>query len=539
MTRRGGNLVLYNGHVMTMDAVNPVASAVAIRAGNIVAVGTDDEVRAAAGPGVEAIDLRGRTATPGLNDAHAHPMSVGLAMSDLDISPERAGCVAEIVAMVRAQAERVPAGTWIVGRGYDQARLADQRHPTRADLDEISPHHPIALIRACHHIAVANSVALAAAGIDDATRDPEGGAIDRDDDGRATGIVRETAMSLVRDRIPRPTEQQLADALELAGKAFLAAGVTSTVEAGIREPIEMHAYQSLWGRGRLPVRTYLMMMIDETLDALAALGIRTGYGDPWLRIGPAKLFSDGSIGGRTARVRRPFEGEAENVGLWMEPPEDMRGKIVRAHSLGFQVGVHAIGDAAIDLILDAYEEAQRLHPRHHARHRMEHCSIVDLETIRRIKRLGVVPIPGTSFLYHFRPAYEQNLGLDRIRYAYGMRTFAEEGVIAAASTDAPVVPVSAAVGIGMMMDRVDVTGTPVWPEERVGLEEAIRAYTWNGAYASFEEDIKGSLEHGKVGDVAVFDADLRKLAPSDIKGVEIDLTIADGKIAHARGGAWS
>ena len=217
----------------------------------------------------------------------------------------------------------------------------------------------------------------------------------------------------------------------------------------------------------------------------------------------------------------------------------MRGKIVRAHSLGFLVGVHANGDAAIDLILDAYEEAQRLHPRHDARHRMEHCSIVDLETIRRIKRLGVVPIPGTSFLYHFRPAYEQNLGLDRIRYAYGMRTFAEEGVIAAASTDAPVVPVSAAVGIGMMMDRVDVTGTPVWPEERVGLEEAIRAYTWNGAYASFEEDIKGSLEHGKVGDVAVFDADLRELAPSDIKGVEIDLTIADGKIAHARGGAWS
>ena len=539
MFRRGKDLVLFNGHVMTMDATRPTASAVAIRAGNVVAVGDDDEVRSAAGPGVDAIDLKGRTATPGLNDAHAHPMSVGLAMSDLDISPESAGSIADIVAGVRSQAGRVPAGTWIVGRGYDQARLAEQRHPTRTDLDDISPQHPVVLIRACHHIAVANSVALRAAGVDAATRDPEGGAIDRDADGHPTGVVRESAMTLVRDHIPAPTEAQLADALTMAGQAFLAAGVTSTVEAGIREPIEMHAYQSLWGRGRLPVRTYLMMMIDETLDALAALGIRTGYGDPWLRIGPAKLFSDGSIGGRTARMRQPFEGEAENVGLWMEPPDIMRAKIVRAHSLGFQVGIHAIGDAAIDLILDAYEEAQRLHPRPDARHRMEHCSIVDLDTIRRIQRLGVVPIPGTSFLYHFRPAYEQNLGLDRIRYAYGMRTFAAEGVVAAASTDAPVVPVSATVGIGMMMDRVDVTGTPVWPEERVGLDEAIRAYTWNGAYASFEEDIKGSLEHGKVGDVTVFDSDLREVAPSDMKEVKVDLTITDGHVAHARGGAWS
>ena len=186
MSHRGNDLVLFNGHVMTMDPATPVASAVAIRAGNIVAVGDDDPVRAAAGSGVEAIDLKGRTATPGLNDAHAHPMSVGLAMSDLNIGPEAAGSIADIVAMVRAQAERVPAGTWIVGRGYDQARLNDQRHPTRADLDDISPDHPVALVRACHHIAVGNSVALAAAGIDDATRDPEGGTIDRDEQGRAT-----------------------------------------------------------------------------------------------------------------------------------------------------------------------------------------------------------------------------------------------------------------------------------------------------------------------------------------------------------------
>jgi predicted amidohydrolase YtcJ len=212
----------------------------------------------------------------------------------------------------------------------------------------------------------------------------------------------------------------------------------------------------------------------------------------------------------------------------------MKAKIVKAHALGFQVGIHAIGDAAIDLILDAYEEAQRQHPRPDARHRIEHCSIVDLETIRRIKRLGVIPIPGTSFLYHFRDAYLQNLGPERMRYAYAMRTFADEGVIAAASTDAPVVPVSAAVGLGMMMHRVDANGVEVWPEERVSLEEAVRAYSWNGAYASFEERIKGSLEHGKVGDVTVFDADLRTLSPAEIGEATVELTITDGRVVFER-----
>ncbi|MEA2531197.1 MAG: hypothetical protein QOG89_2841 [Thermomicrobiales bacterium] len=530
----GGDLLLINGRILTMDRNRPAASAIAIRAGRIVAVGNDAEARAACAPGTETIDLNGRTATPGLNDAHAHPMAVGFALADLNLSTPPNRSIRDLVALVRETTTERPPGTWIVGRGYDQARLEEQRHPTRDDLDEVAPDHPVLLIRACHHIGVANSRALALAGISAATQDPEGGTIDRDEHGEPTGVLRETAYEQVRQAIGDPTEGQIVEALVLGGRAFLASGVTSTVEAGISRPEQLRAYQRLRREGRLPVRSYLMMLIDETLDDMVALGVQTGLGDEWLRIGPAKLFSDGSIGGRTARMRRPYEGETDNVGLWMMPEVELKAKVRRAHSAGFQVGIHAIGDAAIDLVLDAYEEAMRSDPRPDPRHRIEHCSIVDEATIARIARLGVIPVPGTSFLYHFRDAYVQNLGYDRLRYTYGMASFARHGVVAAASTDAPVVPTSATIGLQTMMTRRDVSGAEVWPEEAVSLDEALQGYTVNGAYASFEEGIKGTLAPGMLGDVTVFETDLQGAAPDEIGDVQIDYTIAEGRIAYAR-----
>jgi predicted amidohydrolase YtcJ len=277
-----------------------------------------------------------------------------------------------------------------------------------------------------------------------------------------------------------------------------------------------------------------MMIIDEMLAPMTEIGLRTGMGDEWLRIGPAKLFGDGSIGGRTARMRRPYEGQAENVGLWMLPPAELKQKVLRAHRAGFQVGIHAIGDAAIDLVLDAYEEAMRAHPRPNPRHRVEHCSIIDEATIARIARLGVVPIPGTSFLYYFRDAYVQNLGYDRIRYAYGMASFAKHGVIAAASTDAPVVSTSATIGLQTMLTRRDIAGNEIWPEEAIDLDAALRSYTVNGAYASFEEGIKGTLKPGMIGDVTVFETDLRGVAPAELGQVRVDYTITDGNVAYHR-----
>lgn len=529
-----GDLLLLNGRVRTMDPENPVVSAVAIRAGRVAFAGDDAGARAVAAPGSPAIDLAGRTATPGLNDAHAHPMSVGFALLDLDLSPERNQSIRDLQAQVRDAVASQPPGTWIIGRGYDDARLAERRHPTRADLDEIAPEHPVLLLRMCHHIGAVNSAALQLAGIRRETADPDDGRFDRDEHGDPTGVLREGTLTLVRTAVPEPDEDAIVAALEASGREFLRQGVTSTVEAGIREPRELRAYQRLRRRDALPVRTYLMMMLDETLDALTSLGVQTGFGDDWLRIGPAKLFSDGSIGGRTARMHAPFEGEPDNVGLWMMPPEELKAKVRRAHDAGFQVGIHAIGDAAIDLVLDAYAEAQAANPRPDPRHRIEHCSIVDDRILGRIRDVGAVPIPGTSFLRHFRDAYVANLGEWRIGQAYGMRSYARFGITAAASSDAPVVPINALAGLQTMVTRHDILGRPCNPEEAVTLEDALRAYTVNGAYASFEEGSKGTLRPGMLGDVTVFATDLFAVQPDDLANVGIAFTIVEGDVAYQR-----
>lgn len=336
----------------------------------------------------------------------------------------------------------------------------------------------------------------------------------------------------VGSRQPALTEDNYVEALRRGGEAFRRLGVTSVTDALVRNPLHLKAYQRLNSRGELPVRSTLMMIIDDTLDELVSLGITTGFGDDWVRIGPAKLFADGSIGGRTARLRKPYQGEPANRGLWMISPEEIREKVLRAHTAGFQVGIHAIGDAAIDAVIDAYEHAQTAIPRPDTRHRIEHCSLPDLQQIERIRALGVIPIPGTTFLHYTRPAYVENLGLDRIRYAYAMRTFADMGIVAAASSDAPIVPPDPLLGIQTMVTRTDRLGDEVFPEERISLEEAIRAYTVNGAYSTHAETRKGTITPGYLADITIFDTDLRSIPPPELSHQAVRYTIADGHVVY-------
>lgn len=232
-------------------------------------------------------------------------------------------------------------------------------------------------------------------------------------------------------------------------------------------------------------------------------------------------------------MHHPYLGEAENVGLWMQTPNAFKTKFKRAHDLGWQCCAHAIGDAAIDLLLDCYEEAMAANPRPDARHRIEHCEfITDTAVFDRIKRLGCVPVPGTTFLRDFRPVYVQNLGPERLRYANAMRTFIDKGIVAAASSDAPVVTISPLAGIETMMTRRDFAGEQAFAEETITFEEAVWAYTWAGAYASFEECIKGSLTPGKLGDVTVLNADARTVDPDDIAEMTVDYTVMDGEIVY-------
>ncbi len=532
--RSPGQLLVHGGPILTMDPQRPIAEAVLMQFGKIVAVGSLADVSALrAGPG-DDLDLRGRLATPGLNDAHAHIMMTGFAQSELTLSAPAVTSIARIRELVADRAAQTPPGEWIIGQGYDQATLDDGRHPNRQDLDASAPDHPVFLWRSCHHIAVANTKALELAGISATTAEFSDGTIDRDEHGEPTGVLRESVTQLVTNARPVPGEDEIAEALRQGGLEFRRNGFTSATEAGIRLPEQLLAYQRLWRVGDLPLRSYLMMIIDDTLDELASLGIQTGFGDDWLTIGPAKLFSDGSIGGRTARTHAPYQGEPDNVGLWMISPEEIEARVIRAHNAGFQVGIHAIGDAAIEAVLDAYAAAQAQNPRPDARHRIEHCSLLDAGLLDRIQAQGVIPIPGTTFLHYMRPVYLQNLGTERVRYAYAMRTFAERGIVAAASSDAPVVPVNPLLGIQTMVARKDRLGDEIFPEEAITVEAALRAYTWSPAYASFSEDRKGTLAPGYLADLTVFEHDIRHVPPDDLANQRIDATIAGGEVVYDR-----
>ena len=529
--------IFHNGNIRTMDREQPVVEAVVFSQGRVDYAGDLATARAVAGSRAEAVDLRGRSMTPGLNDAHAHPKLFGQALLDIDLTLDAPAPLSVLMGRMRTGAAERADRAWVIGRGYDDNLLHEQRHPTRQDLDAVVPDRPALIVRADYHIGVANSRALELAGITRDTPDPDNGRIDRDAHGEPTGVLRESMLNRIEAVPPPLTIDQLADALRRAGDVYRSYGVTSVAEAGIRRPEELLAYQRLRERGELPLRTYLMMIIENNLDEMAALGIRTGFGDDWLRIGPAKLFADGTIGGRTAKFREGFVGEPDNTGLLMQSPESLRADVLRAHRAGFQVAIHAIGDAAIDLVLDAYEAAVRDTPRADHRHRIEHCSIVDEATIQRIARLGAVPIPGTSFLYFFRDGYVNNLGYDRIRYAYGLNTYNRYGIIAAASTDCPVVAPDPMIGLQTMMTRVDQAGRATWPEEAVPLDAALYAYTVAGAYASFEETIKGQFVPGQLADAVVFDQDLDQVEPPAIAGVRADLTVQGGTIVYERAGA--
>src|SRR5690606_16228390 len=329
------SLLIHGGPILTMNRQQPEVEAVGIVNKRIVATGSLSDVRSRIGSNVDEVDLKGRTAVPGFYDAHAHIMGVGFAAAEIDLTPDAVSSIEEIASLVKERAASQPAGSWVLGRGYDQAMLAEGRIPTRHDIDAVSPDHPVILRRMCHHIVTANSKALELAGITRNSPDPDDGTIDRDEHGEPTGVLRESAMDPLFDAMGEATEDEIVDALKLGGNLFRQHGVTSAGEAGIGRKEELRAYQRANASGDLALRTWLMMRIDDTLDELIELGIMTGFGDEWMRIGNAKLFADGSIGGRTARMSKPYEGETDNFGIYMYPPENIIEKIVRAHKAGF------------------------------------------------------------------------------------------------------------------------------------------------------------------------------------------------------------
>jgi predicted amidohydrolase YtcJ len=522
-----------------MDPARPRASAVVVAGGRITAL---DEVPAGT---AHVVDLRGATVLPGFHDAHNHMTGFGMSLGEVDLRSDAAGTLDELYAAIARRAETTAPGEWVVGSGYDQNKLGG--HPHRDALDRAAPGRRVWLRHTSGHMCVVNGVVLADLGVDAAATEIPGGRVATEDGGRPTGLLEERAQLLVGSLVYPYPLAELADAIARAAAEYLKEGVTSCTEAGIgggwvaHSPAELAAYQLARDQGRLGVRVELMTA-GEVLHPLGAhagddrplgldLGITSGFGDEWLRLGATKIFADGSLVGRTAAMNDPYAG-SDQAGYLQADAADLQALIIAAHRSGWQVATHAIGDRAIDVVLDAYEQALERYPRRDPRHRIEHFAVVGPKQLARAAALGVIAVPQGRFASELGDGMLAAVGRDRHAWLYRLRSLLEAGMVLPGSSDRPVVAGAPLLGIHDMVNRQTSSGAPFNPDEAITARQALRAWTWGSAYASRQEHVKGSITPGMLADLVVLSEDPTAVAPERIAGLEVLATIVGGEIRY-------
>jgi len=519
-------LILYNGNILTVNDREPRAQAVAIARGRFLAVGSDSDVLNLASAASKKIDLGRKTVIPGFIDAHSHPAEAGLMhlrMVDCDLRS-----ISAIQAALRERAAKTPPGEWVLGFKYDDTKTEEGRPLTVADLDAAVPDHPVHVEHRGGHTTYSNSLAFRKAGIDEKTADPPGGKIDRDPaTGKLTGRVAESGNALFDKAIPQNfTRDDHREGVKLISKMLARTGITSATEAQ-GSPTDLRAYQDAYESGDLLYRAYCFINF-HFLDAMIAAGNRTGLGDEWVRIGAVKLVCDGSISERTARLSTPYEGRPNDYGILVMTEEELYTHGRKAHLAGWQIGTHANGDVGIDTTLRVYERLQKESPRRDPRFRLEHCTVVNDRLIARMKALGAIPTPFSTYVYYHGEKMRY-YGADRLNHMFALRSFLDAGIRATQASDYPPGEFIPMMALQSEVTRTDTKGNVWGPKQRITVEEAIRVGTLNGAYASYEENLKGSIEVGKLADLVVLGRDPLKENPSTLVNIPVERTIAGGR----------
>jgi len=518
-------LILYNANILTMNGTEPRAQAVAIAGGRFLAVGSNSNVLNLAGPGARKLDLTGKTIVPGFIDAHSHPADAGrlhLRMVDCDLRSIR-----EILAALRERAAKTPPGDWVLGFKYDDTKTEEGRPLTIADLDAV-PDHPVHIQHRGGHTAYANSLAFRKAGIDEKMPDPPGGKIDHDPaTGKLSGRVAESANSYFEKVIPLNfTRDDCREGVKLISKMLAKTGITSAHEAQ-GTPEDLRAYQDAHEAGELLYRAYCLINYHY-LEQMLEAGVRTGLGDEWVRVGAMKLVCDGSISERTARLSAPYEGRPNDYGILVMTEDELYTHARKAHLAGWQIGTHANGDVGIDTTLRVYERLQREAPRRDPRFRLEHCTVVNDGLIARIKALGAIPTPFSTYVYYHGEKMRY-YGAERLNHMFALRSFLDAGIRPTQASDYPPGPFEPMMALQSEVTRTDMKGNVWGPKQRITVEEAIRVGTLHGAYASYEENIKGSIEAGKLADLVVLGRDPLREDSSKLIAIPIERTMVGGR----------
>jgi predicted amidohydrolase YtcJ len=529
-----GKYLLINGEVITVNPKDEVYRAVAVEGRKIIAVGSTEEILKLKDENSKIIDLNGRTILPGFIESHLHITLYGT--NDLSVSckDESVQTISDLLQKLKEKAKETPKGEWIRAWGFNDQKIADGRLPTKEELDSVSAEHPIIVVRACNHISAVNSYALNIASIDKNTPDPEGGKFGRRSDGEPSGLLLENA-HMQMFQIAKFSLEEIREAHSVASEHFAKKGITSIHDATGYGISNVEALKEDCENGVIKQRVYAMIgalnQPENVIKHFLASETKTNDGNDRFKYGPVKLFLDGSSSGPTIWTREPYESDPNNYGIHYHQQEEIEELFIPAHQKGWQITSHAQGDAAIDMLLTCIEKANRLYPRDDARHRIEHAGIAQKDLIERMKLQGVIPTPNPAFFYEYGDGYIKNYG-ERSKEMYPLNSYIQAGVPAAIASDCPVTDFNPMRGIHSAITRISPTGKVVGEKERIGLLDAIRMCTWNGAYASFSENETGSLEPGKLADLIILDRSILNVKTDEIPSIRVVWTMIDGEVIY-------
>ncbi|MFC2066369.1 amidohydrolase [Chloroflexota bacterium] len=507
------DIILKNADVITMDARHPTAEIVAIAGDKILLVASNDELESVAGAKTRIIDCRGKTVVPGFNDAHCHIFSFIRKLLSIDLSPSSVSSIADIKSAIRHRAGNTPPGKWLTGTDYNEFYLAEKRCPTRWDIDEVAPNHPVVLSHRSLHACVLNTLALSLAGITRETPDPPGGLIDRDlETGEPNGILFEM-LGYIREKVLPPlSEGESTTGITLANRQYLSYGITSLQEATVSN--DYGRWQILQGfkrMGKLQSRIY-MMLGAQARSQFQKAGLASSSGDSQLRLGGIKIML------------------SEATGQLQPAQPRLNEEALNSHEAGFQLAFHAIEENTVVAAISALEYVNDRVPVTGRRHRIEHCSECPPQLLERLSKLQAVVVTQPPFLYYSGERYLATVSASQLPWLYRIKSLLNSGLIVAGSSDSPVVPNNPLVGIYAAVTRKAETGQQLLPQECISPRQALAMYTTNAAYASFEENIKGSITRGKLADIAVLNHNPVKGPPEQIKDSKVEMTVIGGKV---------